>query len=553
MSVRVTDTRIVITEADNTTGWTGADQATSEFFAEAPNAIQSSQSPGSPLQIYYTDATPRDVSGSLVYVYVWNNAVQDPWQHATLPPQTLHLGDGTNRISLKMAGQDRRVFNHLDGPTGFQNLVIDGSMIAAMNAAGLVIARAGSLANYLTNIGSTTMFGGDFATLSKALAGGNNLGVDIIRIGKHGLRITSGSSADPGKFSQIVTEDASTANLKAHGIIRTYTTGIYGAQGPLTFGSQSATFPTYFSDSGITLAFENRNINNDKYYLKVTGSATADTTFILRNSTIATAGPHVYCNFSGSSAIDYIRKLELTGNSFSNLTNRIDFANNYSSSFHTASQNVFSGCGIINVGNAFFDSNTIQTGVNPSGSLLLNSSSAAYQTEQTDNMANLTFIASGTVGHAIYMTEAEATYSFNNFTYDGFGANETENSSVYNNSAGAVLINIIGGETPTVRNGGGATTTLSSPATLTLTGMVSGTEVTITSGSIPTVLFNVEDVDGAGEAAYPYTDTAGQIVDILIFHIDYDPNLSSIYGYTLLNEDATIPIQQILDRNYNNP
>jgi len=104
-----------------------------------------------------------------------------------------------------------------------------------MNANGYTVVRGGSFANWSANTGSAiNRFGSDFTTLSKGVGGGVNVATDIIRMGNNGLVITSGSSADPGKFVQIVNEDKSTANLKAHGIIREYTTGIYGIQGPLT-------------------------------------------------------------------------------------------------------------------------------------------------------------------------------------------------------------------------------------------------------------------------------------------------------------------------------
>jgi len=552
MSVRVTDTRVVITEADSITGWTGGDQSGTPFWCEAPQAIQSSLVINENAQIYYTDATSRNVSASLIYVYSFNNALQNSWLD-TLPPNALLLGDGTNQVSFRMAGADRRVFNHLDGPTEWQCLVVDGSKVAAMNTAGLTVTPAGTYAGFLANISTLTEFGADVTAQSKALGGGYNVGVDIIRFGHHGLRITSGSSVDPGSFLQIVVEDRSTASLKAHGIIREYTSGIYGAQGPLTFGSQSATFPTYFSDANVSLVFENRNINNDKYYLKVTGSATADTTFILRNSSITTAGPYVYCNFSGSGAIDYIRKLELTGNAFSNLGNKIDFANNYSSSFHIATNNTFNKCGIIEAGNVIFTDNSISNSTNKSGSLLLNSGS------KSNTYSNLSFAKTdGTAGHAIYIT-APASYSFNNFTYDGFGADSSTTASVYNNSGGYVYITITGGgDNPTVRNGVSATTELSNPKFLKLTGMVSGTEVTIVSGSDAIELFHVESIvpeggQSYGSASYSYNYVPNTIVDILVFEVSKDPNLSSIFNYTLLSTDATIPVQQIADRIYKNP
>ena len=88
---------------------------------------------------------------------------------------------------------------------------------------------------------------------------------------------------------------------------------------------------------------------------------------------------------------------------------------------------------------------------------------------------------------------------------------------------------------------------------MTLTGIISGSEVAIVSGSPPIELFNVEEVASSGSVAYSYNYEPNKVVDIIIFHTDYSPNLSNITEYALLNSDATIPIQQILDRQYENP
>ena len=64
-----------------------------------------------------------------------------------------------------------------------------------------------------------------------------------------------------------------------------------------------------------------------------------------------------------------------------------------------------------------------------------------------------------TNGHAIIIT-TPGTYTFNDLTFTGFGVDESNTAAVYNNSGGAVTINIAGGTSPTVRNGAGASTTV---------------------------------------------------------------------------------------------
>lgn len=72
-------------------------------------------------------------------------------------------------------------------------------------------------------------------------------------------------------------------------------------------------------------------------------------------------------------------------------------------------------------------------------------------------------------GHVFEITST-GTYSFDNLKFSGYGADASNAAVVYNNSGGAVTINIInGGDTPTVRNGTGATTTVNNTVTVKVT------------------------------------------------------------------------------------
>lgn len=450
MAVVVTDNRTIYDEADTITGWTGGATAGATVFVEAPNSIISTLNIATG-QIYFTGGA-INLTNTLVYVWSNNFALQGSWLDAN-PPNALHLGDGTDRISFKMAGQDRKVFSHLtDQSVDWDCLVLDGSQASTMNTNGLTVARAGSFAGL--NLAAITQIGVDFTTLSKGLGGGVNVAVDIIRYGNNGITVTGGTTGDRGTFLEVVIEDRSTATGKAHGIIREYSTGIYGVQGPITFGA--ATGDSWFQDDAVTVAFENRDIGNDKYYLAVDGG-TGSNNFILTNSAITTAGPFVRCDFDGTS----IETFTMTGNTFSQLGNAITFASDASAASHTVTGNSFTACGQINPGEVIFENNTISaTTAGTTGALLLN-------TPDATNLQDITFNSGGT-GHAIYIT-ATGTYNLTGFVFNGYGANDTTNAAIYNNSGGAVTINIAGGLTPTVRNGAGASTTVNNNVTVTIT------------------------------------------------------------------------------------
>lgn len=97
-----------------------------------------------------------------------------------------------------------------------------------------------------------------------------------------------------------------------------------------------------------------------------------------------------------------------------------------------------------------------------SGSLLLDSEGSA-------RWHRLAFTRGGG-GHAIVIT-ATGTYTFDTFTYDEFGADDTNTAAVRNESGGAVTIAVSGGDTPTVQNGSGASTTVTNAVTVSIGGV----------------------------------------------------------------------------------
>lgn len=123
----------------------------------------------------------------------------------------------------------------------------------------------------------------------------------------------------------------------------------------------------------------------------------------------------------------------------------------------------FDNCDRIDPKDILFEDNTInnsrETGA--TGAILLDATG-------TSRWARLTFNR-GSSGHAVEIT-ATGTYTFDGHKFNNYGAAETTTAAVYNNSGGAVTINIInGGDTPTVRNGASASTTVNNTVTVKVT------------------------------------------------------------------------------------
>lgn len=156
------------------------------------------------------------------------------------------------------------------------------------------------------------------------------------------------------------------------------------------------------------------------------------------------------------------------------------------------------------------------------------------------------FTSSGT-GHAIEIT-TPGTYSFTGNTFLGYGAIGTTNAAIYNNSGGAVVLNVAGGGSiPTYRNGAGATTTVNASASVTLTDLVAGTEVRAYLGTDPATATEIAGIESSGTSFNFNQSVAGQAGYIQVFNVAYQPVRLSI---TYSNSDVSITIQQIIDRNY---
>lgn len=175
-------------------------------------------------------------------------------------------------------------------------------------------------------------------------------------------------------------------------------------------------------------------------------------------------------------------------------------------------------------------------------------------------ISNSTFTGSTTTGHAIIIT-VPGTYSFSGLTFTGYngtpGDNATPNSgstsaAVYNNSGGAVIIQVTGGSQPSVRNGAGATTDVQASADVTITGLIAGSEVRAYTGSINSPLSAVEigGVESSG-TSFTFTQSSSGVAGyIQIFNVSYQPIIIEL---TYSGSNESIPVQQSTDRQYDNP
>ena len=126
-------------------------------------------------------------------------------------------------------------------------------------------------------------------------------------------------------------------------------------------------------------------------------------------------------------------------------------------------------------------------------------------------------------------------------------------ASIYNNSAGAVTITIDGGDTPSVRNGSGASTSIVNNKTVTFTGMKDNTEVRVYAAGTTNELAGIENATAGStdDRSFAFSLAADTEVDYRIFNVTYE--VIEVYSYFIPSVNTDLPIAQKFDRVYYNP
>lgn len=209
----------------------------------------------------------------------------------------------------------------------------------------------------------------------------------------------------------------------------------------------------------------------------------------------------------------------------------------------------------VNISGATLQAQTIvQSSATISNSTIQTDSVSTAATMSSPNLGNLsdiTFVQTNS-GHAIEIT-ATGTYTFTNLNFNGYGVDGANDAAVVNSSGGLVTINVSGGDTPTIRNIGGATTNVVSAVTITLTGMKDGTEVRIFDGGTSTELDGIELVTAGttDNRSFSFGATPSDVLDIKFANNDWITD--SIIGYVVPSSNSSIPVSQRQDRVFDNP
>ena len=181
------------------------------------------------------------------------------------------------------------------------------------------------------------------------------------------------------------------------------------------------------------------------------------------------------------------------------------------------------------------------------GCTLKNSKITSATLGDLDNISGCTFTSGGT-GHALEVGGSASTITLSGNTFAGYASSNgsTGNEAIFVNIAsGTVTINIGGGgNTPSIRTAG-ATVNVVSGATVTFTGLPTGTDIVILTAGTSTIL---QQIDQNAGSSYGWGYQGTPTVDVGFIKPGYVPLY--IRGLALGSTDSSIPVAMTADRNY---
>lgn len=163
-------------------------------------------------------------------------------------------------------------------------------------------------------------------------------------------------------------------------------------------------------------------------------------------------------------------------------------------------------------------------------------------------VSNCTITKTTGTNHGIEITGTAANITLAGLVFTGYAASNgsTGNEAIFVNIASGTMIITVGGggNTPTIRTAG-AVVTVVSGATVTFTGLPTGTDIVILTAGTSTVL---QQVDANAGTSYAWGYSGTPTVDVGFIKPGYQ--VQYIRALSLTTSDASIPVSMTIDRNY---
>ncbi len=494
------DNRTELTDCDATTGWTGDGPVdvdnTAGFVYEGTNAI-TTQHTNTDENIYTTTQTggasfPEDLSDATVYMILKDNLLQTTANGGV----QMVLQSGTNRPGYGVGGNDDTGIQLAEFWNGYKLDVTTRASAPYSNN------YQGTAASYAP--ASTNAVGLGTVHLAKAQGNVDNIKLDRFSFhanGTYAFTINGGTVMTPETMADVAADDLT----NGWGVFANPLGAQYSFYAPCEFGNPTATADVNFDAIDEQWTWIGGRVGATHFPFRIVGNATDTINIKFENLSITNTGTRAEF-IVGDANVDTIDwdNVTLTGLGTTTFIN--DAGHTYDGvTFNDVSQIVPNNCDA---------SAWVVNGSTTNGTMLFNA------TGESNNLDGVNFTSSGT-GHAIEISVA-GTYDFNDFFFSGFGADGTTNAAVFISANVAVTINILGGDTPTVRNSGTAPT-LNNSVTVLVNGVAEGTAVkvlanetagTVTSGD--TILEGLADSTGSISTSLNYEGAFGAGLDVLV-------------------------------------
>ena len=439
------------------------------------------------------------------------------WLYATTPGATDIRANGGLRVTFGSDANNRREF-YVNGSDNYRY----GGWIC------YPVWPSSTADNLVGSSGQSRYFGGIMS--NTVTVKGLNFGVDVIRYGT-GIDATGGGAGFPVlTFDLISTENDLQAN--AWGVFQGTDSGAQ-LQGELRIGFDNFASVTNFLDSDRVIINPDKNpsdVANTKTRAIFTGIT------IRGNSTNAT--------FNGCSFIS----LDSHDPGFIDCDTATNSANVTFDScvfqdwgpIGLASTVTAEACKFTNCDNLIVNGGSVDN-------CTFNDCLPVQSQTGIENIQDCTFNGNPAQPKpAIVSNVSAGTYSLVGNTFNGYNAanGQTDSAILFTATTGTIVINVSGGAIPTYTSSG-ATIVMQSSSTLTLSGLQPNTEVRVYDTGTTTEVGGVEN-SGTTEAFAIATSA----VDIVLHNLQY---LNQRLTNVDTSSDLNLPVQQTIDRQYENP
>lgn len=359
-------------------------------------------------------------------------------------------------------------------------------------------------------------------------------GIYYIANGSYAATVSGGTVGTPETMADLVGDDIAVgAGMFSNPIGTTYY--IFA---PTQWGD-TGTGSSYFTGTDETWLYLGNNggghaVGATHFPMRLVGNATGTNSFTQTRVINQNVGTRAEFDFSNVN-FDLVQLDTCSFIDFGAITFPLQDADKF------CNATTFINCAQMDWQSLDMDGCTVIGSTDANGAIIWNTDDASEE-----NQDNITFVSGGT-GHAIYIT-APGTYNINGYVFSGYAAQggTATDRAIYNNSGGAVTINVSSGATPSYRDGAGATTTVNNNVTVTFSGLIANTEVRVYATAGGAELAGVEN----STTSFGASVSGGTSVYYTVHHRDYEH--IRVEGFIWPAAATTLPIQQRLDRNYIN-